>query len=283
MKSKNLSRALFTIPILLFSAAVLGTGNLENPQPGSYQSGIGLFSGWHCDAEIIELVVDDRPAKIAAYGTERNDTEGICGDTNNGFGLLWNFNLFGIGQHTVRAYADNVLFGTAHFTVDNLGANFISGLTSEVEITISELGKEGKLIWQQSKQGYVLSEVEDLDYDFMDLLNAVVGDYSGDWESAWAPGGTMEMTMEIVQLPEGVTLQPTSITLNSTGCAPDSAQTTPLMSMDSLTSEAVMTDGSEVEFEFFGTESLIVVGGAFVFDSGPCADLDGAFILYKQD
>ena len=283
MKKKILIGALFAAPMLFFSAILIAQGSLENPQNGSFQSGIGIFSGWYCDADVIEIVVDDRPAKQAAYGTPRRDTESVCGDTDNGFGLLFNFNLYDIGQHTVTAYADGVQFGSAQFTVENLGSSFIRGLDSWVEITIPELGKEAILIWQESMQGYVLTNVEDLDYEFEDLLNAVVGDYSGNWESAWASGGTMDMTIEVVRMVEGMTIQPTSITLNNTGCASNSAQTTPFMSIDSLTSEAVMTDGSEVEFEFVGSESLTAVGGSFVFDSGSCADLDGAFILFKQD
>ena len=33
---------------------------------------------------------------------------GACGDTNNGFGLLYNWNRLGDGVHTVTAYADGV-------------------------------------------------------------------------------------------------------------------------------------------------------------------------------
>lgn len=196
---------------------------------------------------------------------------------------MWNFNLYGAGPHIVRVFADAVEFGSAQFTVDVLDPDFIRGLDSWIEIMVPELGKEATLIWQQSMQGYVISNVQDLDYELEDVLNAIAGDWSGNWQSAWAPGGTMDMTMEIVTLPEGMTLQPTSITLNGTGCAPDTAQTTPIMSMNDLHTQAVMDDGSEIEFEFMGTESLSAVMGGFVFDSGLCEGLDGAFILFKQD
>ena len=90
-------------------------GILENPGPGSFQSGIGLFSGWVCDASQIEIEILptgndktrlDRTRLQAAYGTIRSDTAGVCGDTDNGFGLLFNWNLLGDGTHTVRALAD---------------------------------------------------------------------------------------------------------------------------------------------------------------------------------
>ena len=52
---------------------------------------------------IIELNGEPQPA---AYGTERLDTLEMCGDTANGFGLLFNWNLLGEGEHEVVAYVD---------------------------------------------------------------------------------------------------------------------------------------------------------------------------------
>ena len=37
----------------------------------------------------------------------------VCGDSNNGFGLLFNWNLLGNGDHTIRALADGVELGRA--------------------------------------------------------------------------------------------------------------------------------------------------------------------------
>ena len=72
-------------------------GYLENPGPASFQSGIGVISGWVCAAETVEIVIEtessDTRRLAAAYGTERADTarraDGtrLCGDTDNGFGL----------------------------------------------------------------------------------------------------------------------------------------------------------------------------------------------------
>lgn len=57
-----------------------------------------------CEAERIEVIFDEEEAAWqAAYGTGRNDTRGVCGDDgNNGFGLLFNWNLLEPGRHTVR-------------------------------------------------------------------------------------------------------------------------------------------------------------------------------------
>jgi hypothetical protein len=64
---------------------------LENPQPASFQSGIGVVSGWACSAQRIDIVFDSFPPVQAAYGTNRGDTAVACGDTDNGFGLLGDF------------------------------------------------------------------------------------------------------------------------------------------------------------------------------------------------
>lgn len=104
-------------------------GRLGNPSPHSFQSGIGVISGWVCDANRIEIEFnnDASTRQPAAYGTERLDTAGECGDTNNGFGLLVNWNRLGDGTHTVRALADGVEFGRATFTVTTLGEEFVRG------------------------------------------------------------------------------------------------------------------------------------------------------------
>ena len=52
---------------------------LENPAPGSFQSGIGLISGWVCDAQAITISFDGGPPQEAAYGTSRGDTQAACG------------------------------------------------------------------------------------------------------------------------------------------------------------------------------------------------------------
>ena len=66
-------------------------GVLEIPGPGSRQSGIGLLSGWVCEADVVTLEIVDGPRIAAAYGTDRADTAGRCArTTDNGFGLLFN-------------------------------------------------------------------------------------------------------------------------------------------------------------------------------------------------
>ena len=63
---------------------------LENPQPASFQSGIGVISGFICQATLVEIEFDGAATFEAAYGTSRGDTQEVCNDTNNGFSLLLN-------------------------------------------------------------------------------------------------------------------------------------------------------------------------------------------------
>ena len=136
-------------------------GALENPDPGSFQSGLGLLSGWVCAASVVELELNSGPPMAAAYGAERTDTVAACGDTDNGFGLLFNWNLLGDGVHTVRALADGAEFGRATFTVTTLGEEFVRGVTGETVVPdFPAPGEAVRLIWQPANQNFMLAPPE---------------------------------------------------------------------------------------------------------------------------
>ena len=131
-------------------------GYLENPGDASFQSGIGVLSGWVCEAETVEIELNGAP-QVAAYGTERLDTEPICGDTDNGFGLLFNWNLLGDGAHTVVAWVDGIELGRATVTVTTLGQEFLQGAEGEcVAADFPSPGETATLAWQQTSQNFVL-------------------------------------------------------------------------------------------------------------------------------
>ena len=63
---------------VIFSGAGGGGGNagnvprvLENPQPGSFQSGVGVISGFVCEASQVLIEFDGTASFEAAYGTSR--------------------------------------------------------------------------------------------------------------------------------------------------------------------------------------------------------------------
>ena len=141
------------------------TGNamhvLENPGQGVSLSGIGVISGWACDAEVVEVIINDTITFEAAYGTSRIDTEDICGYVNNGFSLLTNWNALGDGGHTIRVLADGVEFARTTFTVTTLGAEFIQGLSGDFVIEdFPEPGINTLITWVQSLQNFVITGTE---------------------------------------------------------------------------------------------------------------------------
>ena len=131
-------------------------GYLENPGAASFQSGIGLISGWTCDADEVEITLNGEPQE-AAYGTERVDTAGVCGDTDNGFGLLFNWNLLGDGEHEVVALVDGVELDRATVTVTTLGAEFLRDATGTCTAAdFPTMDETVTLAWQQTQQNFVI-------------------------------------------------------------------------------------------------------------------------------
>ena len=141
------------------SSGIPNAAQLENPQPGSFQSGIGIISGWDCASETIEISFDGGPRIQAASGTSRGDTRQVCGDTDNGFGLLFNWNLLGDGPHTVTAYGDGTMFARVTVTVTTLGEEFRRGLSREVTVTnFPTSGTNVVLRWQETQQNFVITQ-----------------------------------------------------------------------------------------------------------------------------
>ena len=133
-------------------------GYLENPGAASFQSGIGVISGWVCDADEVEIVLNGEPQE-AAYGTERVDTAGVCGDSDNGFGLLFNWNLLGDGEHEVVALVDGVELDRATVTVTTLGAEFLRDVTGTCTAAdFPTMDETVTLAWQQTQQNFVIAE-----------------------------------------------------------------------------------------------------------------------------
>ena len=129
---------------------------LENPSLGSSQSGIGIISGWACEAEEIVIELAGTPVP-AAYGTPRGDTQGECGDSNNGFVLLVNWNNLGPGEHPVRALADGVEFARTTVRVTTLGVEFLEGMRRTVVVPdFPHPGETTTLRWEESLQNFVI-------------------------------------------------------------------------------------------------------------------------------
>ena len=158
---------------LSFPQSLRAQSVFENPQPGSFQSGIGVISGWVCEAERIDIVFNPGTTKEetwrAGYRTTREDTayteegEVICGDIDNGFGLLFNWNRLGDGQHTVSARADGEEFGSATFTVTTFGEEFPENLGKHARLEdFPSPGTDLIVAWQQSLQNFTIARLDNL-------------------------------------------------------------------------------------------------------------------------
>ena len=133
-------------------------GFLENPRHSSSQSGVGMVTGWVCEADTVEVEINDSPQpQIAAYGTERLDTEKDCGDTDNGFGLLLNWNRLGEGEHTITVFVDGQELGRSTITVTTLGEEFPEGLEGEYTLDGFPDSESSVVIrWEESLQNFVI-------------------------------------------------------------------------------------------------------------------------------
>ncbi len=153
----------------LTSADVGLRGVLENPGPNSFQSGVRALWGWVCDAEMVEIEIKTAQGEVepytAMYGMERLDTQDICGDTDNGFVLLFNWNRLGAGEHMVTALVDGMELGRATVRVTTVGEGaeeeFLRGVEGEcVAEDFPMLGQRTRLEWQQESQNFVITEVQ---------------------------------------------------------------------------------------------------------------------------
>ena len=135
-------------------------GALENPAAGSFQSGIGLISGWSCQGPVTVNI--DGVSVSVPYGSPRGDTAAQCsGASNNGFGLLLNYNLLGPGQHTAQLYVNGSARGSpVQFTVTVPNGEFMQGVSKTITVPdFPTPGRTATLIWQESQQNFAIQSV----------------------------------------------------------------------------------------------------------------------------
>lgn len=149
---------------LVVAAGTAGaTGVLGTPGTGSTVSGVGVISGYHCSSQDIEIRVDGVSLGYAGAGTTLLGTQGVCGRTDTGFSLLYNFNNLQPGQHVVEAYADGVLFGSNSFvSAQSGGVPWLSGASKSVSVQdFPQPGKKALLEWVQSNQNFLVTRIDD--------------------------------------------------------------------------------------------------------------------------
>ncbi len=163
---------LLTVPVNAgtYAIAVQGYGSLTgqytlvvNFTAGAveleeFHSGIGLVTGWVCEAEQVELEFDGETIVTAPYGTDREDTLDACGDRDNGFGLVFNWNRLGDGKHTMRAMADGKEFWSATFRVTTFGVEFLQEAQGDYLLPdFPDTGQQTRLVWQEALQNFAIA------------------------------------------------------------------------------------------------------------------------------
>ncbi len=149
------------IAVILWAPSLAYTAVLENPGNNQSYSGIGVISGWKCEATALTVGIDDGGPIPMVYGSERGDTketkdgETICGDTNNGFLAIFNWALLSDGEHTAVAYDNGVEFARSTFEVGTLGEEFVRGASAEVRVEdFPSPGESALLAWNQNTQHF---------------------------------------------------------------------------------------------------------------------------------
>ena len=138
-----------------------GKALIENPSPGSTQSGVGLISGWACVADRVEISINGGERVRVGDESARGDVISVCGHGNTGFSQLLNFNLLGAGEHTLQLFVKGVAIGEpTRFTVVVPEGEFIRGLKREAVITdFPSAGKNAIIDWRESEQNFRLREI----------------------------------------------------------------------------------------------------------------------------
>ena len=147
---------------MLLAPALVRAATLENPGNGSFNSGIGVISGWKCTANgSLTVRFNGGDAIPLAYGNERSDVRdaGACPSAQVGFVSIMNWGNLGDGEHTAVAYDNGVEFARSTFEVTTLGTSFLQGASRGVTVfDFPELGTDVVLKWQPALQNFVITD-----------------------------------------------------------------------------------------------------------------------------
>lgn len=137
-------------------------GVIEIPADGSTISGVGIFSGWVCRGDLIEILIDGVERSRVGSGTARDDTEPVCGRSSTGYSLLINFNRLGAGAHEAQLIVDGAVLDETTFEVVSLGeAPFLRGLDGVCDVPgFPTAGSTTTVRWSQATQGFEIVGVE---------------------------------------------------------------------------------------------------------------------------
>jgi hypothetical protein len=133
----------------------------ETPEEGSIQSGVGLIRGWACGADEVSVSIDGGTAFPIGYGTARADTASVCGDANNGYGMVIAWGLLGNGVHRMQTFVNGSEIGNAQFQVVAIGSGFETGLSGEYVLAdFPGFGERVRITWSEADQNFIVTGVD---------------------------------------------------------------------------------------------------------------------------
>jgi hypothetical protein len=149
-----------TLLLSLLCSTTWAQAALENPALNSIESGIGVISGFHCTSKNISFKINGQDIGKAGTGTSRGDTQSLCGRSDTGFSLLFNFNLLEPGRHSLSMYADGQLVETRSFSALRSAAQeFAQGKSKTILIPdFPQAGHSARLDWVTAKQAFVVTD-----------------------------------------------------------------------------------------------------------------------------
>ena len=150
------------IMVLVLAAGTAHAARLEIPTPHTTHSGIGVISGWKCDAGELTVRFDGGEPIPLLHGAERKDVldDGACDHANVGFVSIWNWGNLADGQHTAVVYDDGIEFDRSTFSIVTTGEAFLEGAAGQCTIDDFPVsGADARFAWNQSTQHLELVEV----------------------------------------------------------------------------------------------------------------------------
>ena len=157
----------FALTMAVLAPSLAHAASLENPSGGLFYSGVGVISGWKCEAngELTVRFNGGEPIPLV-YGSERPDVleVGACTSADVGFVAIYNWARLDDGTHTAVAYDDGVEFARGTFQTTRLVADkeFVPGLSGRFRARdFPEPGVNVLLRWNQNVQGFVIEGVEE--------------------------------------------------------------------------------------------------------------------------
>ena len=177
----------FWIVCLLLASSPAAAATLDIPGHGTTLSGIGVISGWKCEAQG-DLTIRFNGGDLIPllYGSARDDVRdaGACPDADVGFVAIWNWGNLDDGEHTAVVYDDGVEFARSTFRVVTTGEAFRTDLEGECTIPhFPDPGDTARFVWNTGTQHLEMVSVRTRPVD-----QSIVQYLTGPVEEGKSPG-----------------------------------------------------------------------------------------------